>query len=73
MKKKHLPNKIQLRILPYAHCDLASLHTRAWHKARNQQIFDTVADLAEKMPDFRWYFDCYRSQLEFLFKKYPEK
>ena len=73
MEKNHLPEGIQLRILPYAHCDLAALHTRAWHKARYQQIFDAVAELAEKMPEFRWYFDCYRSQLEFLFDKYPEK
>ncbi|MBQ9481822.1 MAG: hypothetical protein IJU84_06640 [Clostridia bacterium] len=62
-----------IRILPYAHCDYAALHTRFWHENRYKQIFDSVMDYARSMPEFRWYFDCYRAQLETLFEKYPEK
>lgn len=67
MKNKHL------RILPYAHCDYAALHSRYWHKIRYNEIFDKVISLFETMPNFRWYFDCYRSQLKAIFEKYPEK
>ncbi len=73
MDKKNPLSETQLRVLPYAHCDLAALHTRVWHKERYRQIFDKVMELMDTMPEFRWYFDCYRSQLEALFEKYPEK
>lgn len=73
MKKKKNLSGISLRLLPYAHCDLAALHTRGWHKIRYAQIFDRVMQLMETMPGFRWYFDCYRSQLQAVFEKYPEK
>lgn len=73
MDKRHPLDGIELRIMPYAHCDLAALHTRYWHKIRYGQIFDRVMQLMEEMPEFRWYFDCYRSQLQALFEKYPEK
>lgn len=62
-----------IRILPYAHCDYAALHTRFWHENRYMRIFDSAIEYARTMPEFRWYFDCYRAQLETLFEKYPEK
>lgn len=73
MEKQNPLAGIDLRIMPYAHCDLAALHTRYWHKIRYGQIFDKVMELMDTMPEFRWYFDCYRAQLQALFEKYPEK
>ena len=75
-KEKEFVNELknkEIRILPYAHCDYAALHSRYWHKVRYNEIFDKVINLLDEMPEFRWYFDCYRSQLKAIFEKYPEK
>lgn len=59
--------------IPYAHCDYAAIHTRNWHKARNTAIIFDVLAILKTNPDFRWYFDCYRSQLHDFVQRYPEK
>jgi len=60
-------------IVPYCHADWAWTFTRRWHEKRYVLVFDEVLDTLRNHPEFRWYFDTYKTEVEPFLKKRPEK
>lgn len=60
-------------IVPYCHADWAWTWTRRWHEKRYVLVFDEVLDVLKKHPEYRWYFDTYKTELEPFLKQKPEK
>ena len=62
-----------IHIVPYMHADWAWCHTRAWHETRYaNSILDNI-DLLDELPDYRFYLDCWRTEMVPFLEKYPEK
>jgi hypothetical protein len=70
--RKALKNT-KIFIIPYAHCDWAWTHTRKWHRERYASIINSVLEILENYPQFRWYMDNYKMELTPFLEKYPEK
>ncbi|MGC8889832.1 MAG: glycosyl hydrolase-related protein [bacterium] len=60
-------------IIPYAHCDWAWTHTRKWHRERYASIINSILEILENYPQFRWYMDNYKMELTPFLEKYPGK
>lgn len=66
-------NHKKILVVPYAHSDYAAIHTRKWHQSRFTEIILDILAIMERHPDFRWYFDCFTSQLSAFVERHPEK
>ncbi len=54
----------EICVVPYAHCDWAWTHTRAWHERRYVLAFEEVLQILRENPDFRWYLDSWITDLK---------
>ncbi len=62
----------EIHIVPYAHCDWAWTHTRAWHERRYVLIFEEVLQILRAYPEFRWYLDSWVTELRPLLDRRPD-
>jgi alpha-mannosidase len=60
-------------IVPYCHPDWAWTWPRRWHEKRYTLVFEEVLDILKKHPEYRWYFDIYKTELEPFLKRRPER
>jgi len=70
-------------IVPYSHSDWAWTHSRRWHEVRYTLVVDEVLDIlaaqdeAGVAPDapeaYRWYTDCWRTQIATFLETRPER
>ncbi len=58
-------------IVPYCHADWAWTWNRRWHEKRYTLVFEEVLDILKKHPEYRWYFDIYKTELEPFLKRRP--
>jgi alpha-mannosidase len=61
-----------LFIVPYCHPDWAWTHTRAWHERRYVLVFEEVLRILQEAPEFRWYLDCWETQMVPLLARRPD-
>lgn len=62
----------QLFIVPYTHPDWAWTHTRAWHERRYVLVIEEVLRILHQVPEFRWYMDCWETQMQPLLARRPD-
>lgn len=62
-----------IHIIPYMHADWAWCHTRAWHEARYASSISDNIDLLDELPDYRFYLDCWCTEMVPFLEKHPEK
>ncbi|MGD9495538.1 MAG: hypothetical protein AB7Y46_04410 [Armatimonadota bacterium] len=70
-------------VVPYCHADWAWTHSRRWHEMRYVVAVDEVLDImaaqdaAGVPPDapeaYRWYTDCWRTQIATFLQTRPER
>ncbi len=70
-------------LVPYCHADWAWTHSRRWHELRYVLALDEVLDImagqdaAGVAPDapeaYRWYTDCWRTQIATFLESRPER
>ncbi|MBQ4321390.1 MAG: hypothetical protein IJC35_04045 [Oscillospiraceae bacterium] len=58
--------------VPYMHADWAWCHTRQWHALRYLAIFEDVAKTMAEQPDYRWYMDCFTTEIGPVLERKPE-
>jgi len=72
-----------LLVVPYCHADWAWGHTRRWHELRYIKVIDDVLDIIQAQEQegvpadaphaFRWYADCYRTEIAPYQEARPER
>ncbi len=62
----------KLFVVPYMHADWAWCHTREWHVRRYLAIFEDVAALTEQKVGYKWYMDCFRTEIQPVLERKPE-
>ncbi len=70
-------------VVPYCHADWAWTHSRRWHELRYVLALDEVLDIMAEQDDagiepdapeaFRWYTDCFRTQIAPFIHARPER
>ncbi len=70
-------------LVPYCHADWAWTHSRRWHELRYVLAIDEVLDIIASQDEagidpgaaeaFRWYTDCFRTQIEPFLHARPER
>ena len=73
----------RLFVVPYCHADWAWTHSRRWHRARYVLAIGEALDILDAQdadgvpPDaphaFRWYLDCWRTELQPFLEAHPER
>ncbi len=73
----------QIVVVPYCHADWAWTHSRRWHQARYVLVISEVLDTlneqdaagvpADAPHAFRWYLDCWRTELAPFLVAHPER
>lgn len=62
----------QLYVVPYMHPDWAWCHTREWHARRYVAVFEDVIALMRKDIGYKWYMDCFCTEIAPLLDRRPE-
>lgn len=70
-------------VVPYCHADWAWMHTRRWHERRYVLVLDEVLDILaaqdeagiphEAAEAYRWYTDCWITQIATYLETRPER
>lgn len=70
-------------LVPYCHADWAWTHSRRWHELRYVLALDEVLDIIAEQDEagigadapeaFRWYTDCFRTQIAPFIHARPER
>ncbi|MEA3401535.1 MAG: glycoside hydrolase family 38 C-terminal domain-containing protein [Armatimonadota bacterium] len=73
----------ELLVVPYCHADWAWTHSRRWHAVRYTLAIDEVLDIMAAQDEagvsgdapeaYRWYTDCYRTQIVPFLQARPER
>lgn len=76
-------NDRTILLVPYCHADWAWTHSRRWHEVRYVLAIDEVLDIMAEQDDagidsespeaFRWYTDCFRTQIAAYLHARPER
>jgi len=70
-------------LVPYCHADWAWTHSRRWHEMRYVLAVDEVLDIMAEQDEagieadapeaYRWYTDCFRTQIAAFLHARPER
>jgi hypothetical protein len=61
-----------IHVIPYMHADWAWCHTRIWHEIRYCTSIAENIEVCERMPDYRFYLDCWRTVMVPLLERRPD-